>query len=208
MRSSSGRPGHEAVEQRLHRFSRQGLERERGRVPQPGRPLRLGVQPTRAGRAQPRGSRDCGTTRADTPTNSSSGASAHCMSSKTSTTGSRSRVVRRRDATRRTARPARDPSAPRETGAGRRAAGSTRVPRRLRQRSSRAASSFDHAVVIVLALGDACAHPDHLGERPVRHAVAVGQATAAVPDDVLRDAVEVLVELPGKPRLADAGDAR
>ena len=60
---------------------------------------------------------------------------------------------------------------------------------------------------VVLALGDACAHPDHLGERPVRHAVAVGQAAAAVPGHVLGDAVEVLVELPGEPRLADAGDA-
>ena len=52
--------------------------------------------------------------------------------------------------------------------------------------------------VVVLALGDTRAHANHLGERPVRHAVAVGEAPAAVPGHVLGDAVEILVELPAR----------
>ncbi len=58
-----------------------------------------------------------------------------------------------------------------------------------------------------LVLGDAAAHAHHVGERPVGHALAVGEAAPAVPVDGLGDAVEVLVELPRQPRLADAGDA-
>ena len=57
-----------------------------------------------------------------------------------------------------------------------------------------------------LVLGDAAAHPHHVGERPVGDSLAVGQAAAAVPPDRLREAVEVLVELPREPRLADPGD--
>jgi hypothetical protein len=56
-------------------------------------------------------------------------------------------------------------------------------------------------------LGDERAHPHHLGEGPVGDAVAVGEAAAPVPEHRVRDAVEVLLELPGEPRLADAGDA-
>ena len=59
----------------------------------------------------------------------------------------------------------------------------------------------------LLLLGDAAAHAHHVGERPVGHALAVGEAAPAVPVDGLGDAVEVLVELPREPRLADAGDA-
>ena len=46
----------------------------------------------------------------------------------------------------------------------------------------------------------------HLGERPVRHALAVGQAAAAVPADVLGQPVDVLEELPGEARLARPGN--
>src|SRR6266508_2359934 len=56
-----------------------------------------------------------------------------------------------------------------------------------------------------IVLRDSGAHPHHLGERPVRDAVAVGEAAAAMPPDVLNEAVDVLLELPGQARLADAG---
>ena len=59
----------------------------------------------------------------------------------------------------------------------------------------------------LVVLGDPAAHAHHVGERPVRDAVAVGEAAAAMPVDDLLDPVEVLVELPGEARLADAGDA-
>ena len=58
-----------------------------------------------------------------------------------------------------------------------------------------------------LVLGDPRAHPHHLGERPVGDALAVGEAAAAVPPEVVGEPVDVLLELPGEPRLADAGDA-
>jgi hypothetical protein len=47
-------------------------------------------------------------------------------------------------------------------------------------------------------LDDAGPHPHHVREGPVRDAFAVGEAAAAVPVRELRDAVEVLVELPGE----------
>ena len=59
----------------------------------------------------------------------------------------------------------------------------------------------------VIVLGDPAPHADHVCERPVGDALAVGQAPAAMPVDDLFDAVEVLVELPGEPGLADAGDS-
>ena len=59
----------------------------------------------------------------------------------------------------------------------------------------------------LLVLDDAGAHPDHLGQRPERDAVAVGEASASMPPDVGGQAVDVLLELPGQPRLADASDA-
>jgi hypothetical protein len=48
----------------------------------------------------------------------------------------------------------------------------------------------------LLVLGDQAAHPHHFGECPVRDTVAVGEAAASVPPDVLREAVDVLLELP------------
>ena len=54
-------------------------------------------------------------------------------------------------------------------------------------------------------LGDACAHPDHLRERPVGDAVSIGETAPSVPPRRFQDAVEVLLELPGKPRLPHAG---
>src|ERR687891_2366770 len=58
----------------------------------------------------------------------------------------------------------------------------------------------------LVVLGDPAAHPDHLAERPVRDAVTVGEASAAVPEDVVDEAVDVLLELPREARLADARD--
>ena len=60
---------------------------------------------------------------------------------------------------------------------------------------------------LVLVLGDEAAHAHHVRECPVGDALAVGEAAAAVPVDGLGDAVEVLVELPRQPRLADPGDS-
>ena len=59
----------------------------------------------------------------------------------------------------------------------------------------------------ILRLGDARTHPDHLGERPVRHAFAVCEAPAAVCVYTLGDPVDVLVEFPAQPGFADPGDA-
>ena len=59
----------------------------------------------------------------------------------------------------------------------------------------------------VLLLADPGAHAHHLGERPVRHAVAVGQAAATVPEDVVDEPVDVALELRREPRLPDPGDA-
>src|SRR6266508_2866421 len=60
----------------------------------------------------------------------------------------------------------------------------------------------------VVVLGDRAAHANHVRQRPVRNALAVGETAAAMPVDRVRDAVEVLVELPHQAGLADAGDAR
>ena len=57
---------------------------------------------------------------------------------------------------------------------------------------------------LVVVLGQLRAPPHHLPERPERDALAVGRRPAAVPVDVLRDAVDVLLELPHQPALADA----
>jgi hypothetical protein len=59
----------------------------------------------------------------------------------------------------------------------------------------------------VLAFGDVEAFARHLRQRPVRDAVAVREAAAAVPVRELGEAVQVLVEFPREARLADAGDA-
>jgi hypothetical protein len=53
--------------------------------------------------------------------------------------------------------------------------------------------------------GDAQPLPDDLGQRPERDALAVGQAPAAVPPDLGRQAIDVLLELPAQPGLPDPG---
>jgi hypothetical protein len=63
-----------------------------------------------------------------------------------------------------------------------------------------------HHRLVRLVLADAAAHAHHVGQRAVGHSLAVGRAPAAVPVDHLGQAVEVLVELPDEPRLADARD--
>jgi hypothetical protein len=59
----------------------------------------------------------------------------------------------------------------------------------------------------VLVLGDPRAGADHLGQRPIADALAVGQTAALVPAELLLEAVDVLVVLPQQPRLARAGVA-
>ena len=58
-----------------------------------------------------------------------------------------------------------------------------------------------------LLLRDSGAHTHHLGQRPVRDALAVGETAAAVPVDVADEPVDVALELGREPRLADPGDA-
>jgi hypothetical protein len=58
-----------------------------------------------------------------------------------------------------------------------------------------------------LIFEDARSPANHLCERPVRHALPVGEAPAAVPPDVVDEAVYVLLELPCESRLAYAGHA-
>ena len=62
-------------------------------------------------------------------------------------------------------------------------------------------------LVGVLGFRDLRAHANHLRQRPERDALAVSEAPSAVPPDVLGETVDVLLELPGKARLADSGDA-
>ena len=62
---------------------------------------------------------------------------------------------------------------------------------------------LDLAAVVVLA--DAEAGADDLGQRPERGVLAEGGASAAVPVDVLGQPVDVLLQLPPQPRLADTG---
>ena len=57
-----------------------------------------------------------------------------------------------------------------------------------------------------LFLENAGARPNHLGKSPVGDTLAVGEAAAAVPPHVVDKAVDVLLELPGEPRLPDSGD--
>ena len=57
---------------------------------------------------------------------------------------------------------------------------------------------------MVVALGQAGPLADHFPERPERDPLAVGRGPALVPVDVLGDAVDVLVELPGEAALAHA----
>ena len=138
---------------------------------------------------------------------SRSAVSAQCMSSKTSTTGAVSliRSKKSRQAENRSARSTcgRSPRPSRW-----RSSGSThsRSPWSVIC-SSTAAASFARRALLGLVLRDPRPHPHHLGQRPEGDALAVGEAAAAVPPDDVGEAVDVLLELPREPRLADAGDA-
>ncbi len=57
-----------------------------------------------------------------------------------------------------------------------------------------------------IRLGDPRPPADHLPERPERQALAVRRRSALVPVDQLDEPVDVLLELPGQPALADPGD--
>ena len=59
----------------------------------------------------------------------------------------------------------------------------------------------------LLVLGDAAAHAHHVRQRPVGHALAVGEAPAAMPVRGLLDPVDVLEELPREAGLAYASYA-
>ena len=61
---------------------------------------------------------------------------------------------------------------------------------------------------LVVVLGQPGAPADHLAERPEGDALAVRRRPTPMPVDVLDDAVDVLLELPGEPALADAARAR
>ena len=50
----------------------------------------------------------------------------------------------------------------------------------------------------ILVLSDVAAHADHLGKREVGDAFAVGEAAPSVPELVVGEAVDVLLELPGQ----------
>ena len=63
--------------------------------------------------------------------------------------------------------------------------------------------------LLVVGLGQPGPPPDHLAQRPERDPLAVRRRAAAMPVDRLADPVDVLLELPGQPALADparAGD--
>ena len=118
----------------------------------------------------------------------------------------------RRSARRTAARRRRDPRGRARSGRSRPSRWSSRGSTHSRSSWSRDVG-LEHGAraspraVRVLVLGDPRPPAHHLGQRPVRDAVAVGEAAAAVPPDVRREAVDVLLELPGEPRLADPGDA-
>ncbi len=139
-------------------------------------------------------------------TNSSRLASAQWMSSKTSTTGlcSLRRSKYRRQAAKRSSRSD--------------AVRSSSPSRWARRGSSHVRSSGIGDVLLdrltqlgarragLLALGDTRSHANHLRQRPVRDALAVGQAAPPVPEDEIDEAVDVLLELPDDARLPHAAD--
>src|SRR5687768_18264217 len=61
--------------------------------------------------------------------------------------------------------------------------------------------------IYTLSLHDALPISDHLGERPIAQAIAVRRRSPGVPEHALDDTVEILLELPEDPALADARDA-
>src|ERR671936_625643 len=124
---------------------------------------------------------------------SSSESSAHCMSSKTITTGFTS---------------------------ARRSKNTRQAEQMRHSRLYEAALLLVHDVLdehrpelfdrrsTLLVLRDPAAHPHHVGERPVGDPFPIRETAAPVPVRRLRQAVEVLEELPGQPALPDPGDAR
>src|SRR5262245_58956634 len=58
----------------------------------------------------------------------------------------------------------------------------------------------------LLILGNPTTHPDHVRERPICDALAIGETTTAVPVGDLGQPVHVLEELPCQPGLADTCD--
>ena len=58
----------------------------------------------------------------------------------------------------------------------------------------------------LFVLGDPAPHANHVSQCPVGDALAVGEATAAMPVRDLGKPVHVLEELPREPRLAYTGD--
>ena len=136
---------------------------------------------------------------------SSSPGSAHCRSSNTITTGavSANRSKKRRQAENRSSL----------SGAVR-SASPIRCARR-GSRNSRSLPAGDPCLerfselrsrnLRRLILQDARPGPHHLAQRPVRDSVAVGQAPATMPQHVVGQSVDVLLKLPGEPRLANTG---
>ena len=203
-----GQAGDEPVEQLSHRLARTAARATSVVALRPPAP-NVGLRSSSSGRAS--ASTKSGWLRDHSSRysmKSSSPASAHCRSSKTSTTGPLLGEPLEEEP------PGREEVLPVGGGplgrgrAGARAAARARPapPRRRRAPRSRRAS-FASAELGRLLLEDPRPHPHHLGERPVRDALAVGEAAAAVPPDVVGEPVDVLLELPGEARLADPGDA-
>ena len=139
--------------------------------------------------------------------NSSRPASAHCRSSNTIATVPPS--LMRSKKVRQAANSSSRPPAGRSSSPSRNA---SRGSSQWRSSSSGTcsatdAASFDRDTPGGVGLRDPGTHPDHLAERPERDAVAVGGASPVVPPDRLREAVDVLEELPGQARLADPAHA-
>ena len=57
----------------------------------------------------------------------------------------------------------------------------------------------------ILLLDDPRARTDHFGQRPIGHALAVGETATLVPPAEVLDSVDVLEELPQQARLARSG---
>ena len=198
----------EPVEEIAHRWARERLEVERGEVALPGAPVRPLV--ANSGRASTR-------TKSGRLRDHSSR-----YSRKSSRPGVRPLHVLEDEDRRRLLREALEQDAPgreevllvagcallepEQVGeAGLDPAPLFRIGDVLLDRASAASAGADGRLLV---LDDPAAHPHHLGKRPVGHALAVGEAAATMPEDVRGEPVDVLLELPREPRLADAGDAR
>ena len=138
---------------------------------------------------------------------SSSPSSAHCRSSKTRTTTPRSAI--RSKKTRQAANS--------DSRSGRSSASPASRPSSWTRRGSiqrRSVSSVTHSAERrrelgpgrrrILGFGDARPAADHLGECPEADPLAVRRGAALVPVHDLGHAVDVLLELPDEPALADA----